>query len=121
MSPLTMYNCSEKIDKFLETDESELELPRCNAFFRKLIYQTRDEKYSDKISLETRQIEKDRILFVTKLKSKEEERQLEKNKYDDQLNELENLIGFSKVLKIIINSVGFFLVPRYILQFFFYF
>lgn len=93
-----------KIDNFLESGDNELELPKCNAYFRKLIYQTQREIYFDRISLETRQKEKDRILFVTKLKTVEEEAQLAKKKYEERLKEIEDFRGFSKVMKFIIKS-----------------
>ncbi|XP_056647832.1 poly(A)-specific ribonuclease PARN-like [Diorhabda sublineata] len=93
-----------KIDNFLESGDKELQLPKCNAYFRKLIYQTQRELYSDRISLETRQIENDRILFVTKLKTAEEEAELAKKKYDERLREIENFRGFTKVMKFIIKS-----------------
>lgn len=83
-----------------------MQLPKCNAFFRRLVYQIKESEYFGKISVETRQIEKDRVLFVTKLKSPEEEKQLAKKKYEEQKQELDDFIGFTKVLKIIIESVS---------------
>ncbi|XP_050502128.1 poly(A)-specific ribonuclease PARN isoform X3 [Diabrotica virgifera virgifera] len=93
-----------KIENFLTSDETELQLPKCNAFFRKLIYQTKEEKYSNQIYLETRQVDKDRVLFVTRLKSPEEEKQLAKKRYEENLKELDNFHGFSKLLKVLIKS-----------------
>ncbi|CAG9830689.1 unnamed protein product [Diabrotica balteata] len=93
-----------KIESFLTSDKVELQLPKCNAFFRKLIYQTKEEKYSNQIYLETRQVDKDRVLFVTKLKSPEEERELARKRYEENLKELDNFYGFSKLLKVLIKS-----------------
>ncbi|KAJ8936371.1 hypothetical protein NQ314_012390 [Rhamnusium bicolor] len=71
----------------------------------RLVYQTKAEKFSDKISLETRVMDlKDRVLFATKLKSREEEQEIEKKKYEEQLTELEDFIGFTKVLRMIVDS-----------------
>ncbi|CAG9817861.1 unnamed protein product [Phaedon cochleariae] len=94
----------EKIETFLETEETELQLPKCNSFFRRLVYQLRTEKFAGKVSMETRQIDKDRVLFVTKLRTKEEEQEHEKKIFEGQLEELEGFIGFNKVLKMIVKS-----------------
>ncbi|KAJ8957351.1 hypothetical protein NQ318_004830 [Aromia moschata] len=100
-----MDEVEKQIEVFLENEESELRLPKCNAFYRRLVYQMKTEKFQDKISLETRQLEnKDRILFVTRLKSKEEEKELAKQKFEEQLSELEDFVGFTKVLKMIVDS-----------------
>nr|CAH7723026.1 unnamed protein product [Callosobruchus chinensis] len=94
----------EQLEEFIKSGNDELQLPRCNAFYRRLIYQTKTEKFADKISVETRQLNKDRILFATKFKSKEDEEESESKKYKEEVKELEDYIGFSKVIKMIINS-----------------
>ncbi|CAH1978421.1 unnamed protein product [Acanthoscelides obtectus] len=93
-----------QLGEFIKSDKDELELPRCNAFYRRLVYQTKSEKFPDNISIETRQINKDRILFATKFKNKEKEEEAERNKYNKDLKELDDHIGFSKVIQMIINS-----------------
>nr|CAI5860607.1 unnamed protein product [Callosobruchus analis] len=94
----------EQLEEFIKSGNDELQLPRCNAFYRRLIYQTKTEKFADKICLETRQMNKDRILFATKFKSKEDEEESERKRYEEQLKELEDFVGFSKLIKMIINS-----------------
>ncbi|KAG5879707.1 hypothetical protein JTB14_008533 [Gonioctena quinquepunctata] len=94
----------EQIELFLQSEQLELQLPKCNSFFRRLVYQTKSEKFSNKIFLETRQVDKDRILFVTKAISKEEELEIENKKYENQLEELDDFTGFTKVLKAIVKS-----------------
>ncbi|VEN43084.1 unnamed protein product [Callosobruchus maculatus] len=94
----------EQLEEFIKSGNDELQLPRCNAFYRRLIYQTKTEKFADKICLETRQMNKDRILFATKFKSKENEEESERKKYNEQLKELEDFVGFSKLIKMIINA-----------------
>ncbi|KAJ8986166.1 hypothetical protein NQ317_005640 [Molorchus minor] len=64
----------------------------------------REERFSKQISLETRQVDKDRLLFVTRFRSKEDQEQLEKQKYEEQLDELDNFVGFTKVLRMIVDS-----------------
>ncbi|CAG9865268.1 unnamed protein product [Phyllotreta striolata] len=91
-----------QINNFLNGDDTEMPLPKCNAFFRRLVYQLGESEYRDKISLETRQVEGDRVLFVSRLKTLEEEKQIAKKKYEEQLKELDNFIGFTKVLKCLI-------------------
>lgn len=82
-------------------------MPKCNAFLRRLIYQTAQERFIDKVSLQTKQLEnKDRIIFVSRLKSKEE---LEKDaieKINLENEQLEEVIGFSRVIRFIVDSVS---------------
>lgn len=84
-------------------------LPKCNAFLRRLIYQTAQTKFADKVILKTKQLEnKDRILFVTKFKGKEELKKEENKRIEEERELLEEVIGFSKVVKYIVNSVSVF-------------
>lgn len=103
-----LVSSRQQIEMFLDSNETELQLPKCNSFLRRLVYQTKAEKFSDKITLETRQLEnKDRILFVRRLKTREEEEEIEKQKYEEQIRELEDFVGFTKVLQMIVTSVSF--------------
>lgn len=103
-----LVSSRQQIEMFLDSNETELQLPKCNSFLRRLVYQTKTEKFSDKITLETRQLEnKDRILFVRRLKTREEEEEIEKQKYEEQIRELEDFVGFTKVLQMIVTSVSF--------------
>ncbi|KAJ8923107.1 hypothetical protein NQ315_001660 [Exocentrus adspersus] len=98
-------NVVGQIEEFLQSDQVELQLPKCNSFLRRLIYQTKSEKFRDRISVETRKMDnKDRILFVTRLKSKVEEAEMQKQKYEEQLSELDAFVGFTKVLRMVVNS-----------------
>nr|XP_023028571.1 poly(A)-specific ribonuclease PARN-like [Leptinotarsa decemlineata] len=99
-----MTDVAEQIELFLQGDQTELQLPKCNAFLRKLVYQMKKEKFDKKIFLETRQIEKDRILVVKRAMSLEEERENHEKNYESQLKELDDFIGFTKVLKAIVKS-----------------
>lgn len=90
---------------FLSRDEEELVLPKCNAFLRRLIYQSVDEKLSGKVAIETRTVDKDRVLVVMKPKSKEELLQNEQKKVSEELKEMDDAVGFAKVMKAVVSSV----------------
>lgn len=94
------------IDDFLISDEEELKLPRCNAYVRKLIYQTIASKYGDDLNLETRIIENgDRCLFATR-SSPEKKVEFEKKKGEKELDDLKDAVGFSTVIQYISDSVS---------------
>ncbi|RZB38999.1 poly(A)-specific ribonuclease PARN [Asbolus verrucosus] len=94
-----------QLGEFLDTDGVELELPKCNAFMRRLIYQTTAQKYKNKILLQTKQLKnKDRILVATKFKTKEEQQEIEKKLFEEELTVLDDFIGFTKVLRLIVDS-----------------
>lgn len=90
------------------SEPEELELDRCNAFVRKLIFQTvRDRFDSNAVQLESRVTEgRNRVLVVTRCGSAEERKKREKEKRDKELQDLEDAVGFSLVLKKISESVG---------------
>lgn len=116
-----MYSfiCSKQIEDFIVGKEEELVLPPCNAFLRRLVYQTVDESYKDKVSVETRVLEnKDRILVVTRPKGSDEKIEKEQMRVAEELKELDNAIGFAKVVRAIASSVSFVFV---ISKFFYYY
>ncbi|CAH0564741.1 unnamed protein product [Brassicogethes aeneus] len=92
------------LDNFLESNDTEVQLPRCNAFARRLVYQTAAEKFGDRLNVETRQMDKDRVLFAYKMRTKEEEEEIERKKYEEALEAFDSYVGFSKVLKMVRES-----------------
>lgn len=93
----------------LKEECEELELPKCNPFVRKLIYQTVREKLKDKVSLETRKLaNNDRVLVATRISGEEERKKKQQSKLDEEFKELDNAVGFAKVLRAIVNSVSLF-------------
>ncbi|XP_967921.3 poly(A)-specific ribonuclease PARN [Tribolium castaneum] len=95
----------KRLSDFLDSDDDELELPKCNAFVRRLIYQTTGQKFTNKIVLHTKQNKnKDRILVASKCKTKEEQQEIEKRLFEEELTNLDDFIGFTKVLRIIVES-----------------
>lgn len=106
---MSKFWSSEKIEDFLQTDEEELILPKCNAFLRKLIYNTAEERLVGRASLGTRTLEnKDRIMYVTKPKTTQEKLEEDQKKIAEELEELETAIGFSKVIRHLMDSVRLF-------------
>lgn len=82
-----------------------MEIPKCNGFVRRLIYQTYHQNFADAVLLETRLQNKDRIMFATKCKTAQEKEDVMEKKLQDMLSTFENSVGFSKVIKKIIESV----------------
>lgn len=83
-------------------------MDRCNAFVRKLIFQTVRQRFgSNAVQLESRPTEgRNRVLVVRRYGSPEERKKREKEKRDKELQDLEDAVGFSLVLKKISESVG---------------
>lgn len=96
----------KQLEAFLASDEFELQLPKCNSFLRRLLYQTNHEKFHDKIQLRTHAVNSDRILFATKLGFKEEREEIERCFIEKLNSELEDYIGFSQVIRMIVKSVS---------------
>ncbi|KAH9505297.1 hypothetical protein Btru_059193 [Bulinus truncatus] len=100
-----LNNICEKISQYLEGDDSEpLIIPPCNAFQRKLIYQTVEEKFP-LAHLETKTGEKkERFMVVSRTKDTEERLKREQDKIALEKMELDMEVGFSKVIRAITNS-----------------
>lgn len=86
-------------------------LPRCNAFIRRLIYQTVDEKLFGKVSLVTKTVNRDKVLVVTKPKSQTEKENEEQERIKEELKDFDDALGFTKVLRTLANSV----IKKYII------
>jgi poly(A)-specific ribonuclease len=101
---------SSSIETFLASSEpEELVLDRCNAFVRKLIFQTVGQRFdSNVVQLESRLTDnRNRVLVVTRAGSVEERKKKEQEKKDKELQDLEDAVGFTAVLRKISESVGF--------------
>ncbi|GFO44635.1 poly(a)-specific ribonuclease parn, partial [Plakobranchus ocellatus] len=94
----------ERISVFLEGDDEELKLQSCNAFQRKLVYQTVEEKYP-LVHLQTKTGEKkERFLVVQRAKDAEDLEKKEQEKQALEKMELDLQVGFTKVIKAITKS-----------------
>uniref|UniRef100_A0A0L8HVV5 Poly(A)-specific ribonuclease PARN n=1 Tax=Octopus bimaculoides TaxID=37653 RepID=A0A0L8HVV5_OCTBM len=78
----------ESVQTFVDNSkETVLDLPPCNGFQRKLLYQTLRNKFSNSIHLETKTGErKERFIVVTKISSDEELKKKENEKYSTELH-----------------------------------
>ncbi|XP_058536255.1 poly(A)-specific ribonuclease PARN isoform X2 [Ochotona princeps] len=95
----------EKIEDLLQSEENKnLDLEPCTGFQRKLIYQTLSQKYPKGIHVETLETEKkERYLVISKL-DEEERKRREQQKHAKEQEELNDAVGFSRVIHAIANS-----------------
>ncbi|KAF2898114.1 hypothetical protein ILUMI_08056 [Ignelater luminosus] len=97
-------NIRKQIEVFIDGDEEEMVLPRCNAYMRRLVYQETQKTIENRVSLETRQFEKERLLVVTKMKSKRDREKEELKKIENEEKEFNDCVGFSEIIKCIVDS-----------------
>ncbi|XP_039741320.1 poly(A)-specific ribonuclease PARN isoform X2 [Pteropus medius] len=95
----------EKIEDLLQSEENKnLDLDPCTGFQRKLIYQTLSWKYPKGIHVETLETEKkERYIVVSKV-DEEERKRREQQKHAKEQEELNDAVGFSRVIHAIANS-----------------
>ncbi|KAL5018097.1 hypothetical protein ScPMuIL_003819 [Solemya velum] len=95
-----------KISEFLEKNDGEtLDLPVCTGFQRKLIYQSVRQKFKTGIHLQTKNGEnKDRFIVCTRVSSEDHMKQKEAQKLEIEQLELEEAVGFTKVIRILSES-----------------
>ncbi|XP_013373291.1 PREDICTED: poly(A)-specific ribonuclease PARN isoform X4 [Chinchilla lanigera] len=95
----------EKIEDLLQSEENKtLDLEPCTGFQRKLIYQTLSWKYPKGIHIETLETEKkERYIVISKV-DEEERKRREQQKQAKEQEELNDAVGFSRVIHAIANS-----------------
>ncbi|NXI76200.1 PARN ribonuclease, partial [Rhipidura dahli] len=95
----------EQIEDLLKNEASEsLELEPCTGFQRKLIYQTLSWKYPKGIHVETLESDKkERYIVISKV-DEEERKRREQQKQAKEQEELNDAVGFSRVVHAIANS-----------------
>ncbi|XP_040134211.1 poly(A)-specific ribonuclease PARN isoform X3 [Ictidomys tridecemlineatus] len=95
----------EKIENLLQSEENKnLDLEPCTGFQRKLIYQTLSWKYPKGIHVETLETEKkERYIVISKV-DEEERKKREQQKHAKEQEELNDAVGFSRVIHAIANS-----------------
>lgn len=95
----------EKIEGLLQSEENtNLDLEPCTGFQRKLIYQTLSWKYPKGIHVETLETEKkERYIVISKV-DEEERKRREQQKHAKEQEELNDAVGFSRVVHAIANS-----------------
>ncbi|XP_032098608.1 poly(A)-specific ribonuclease PARN isoform X1 [Sapajus apella] len=95
----------EKIEDLLQSEVNKnLDLEPCTGFQRKLIYQTLSWKYPKGIHVETLETEKkERYIVISKV-DEEERKRREQQKHAKEQEELNDAVGFSRVIHAIANS-----------------
>ncbi|XP_062601439.1 poly(A)-specific ribonuclease PARN-like [Saccostrea cucullata] len=91
------------VQEFLDKEgEETLPLPPCNGFIRKLIYQTVRQRFQSGVHLAAKTDEKkQRYIMVTRIKTEDDMKKKEEEKQAAELAEIEEAIGFSKVIRLI--------------------
>lgn len=97
-------NILNKVEEFTTSENKSIKLSPCNSFQRKLLYETLKTKYPSGLEMETQVTENnDRYIVLTKA-TKEDIQEKLQMKYEFELMELEDAVGFSKIIKLISQS-----------------
>lgn len=93
-----------KIEALFTSDDKSVDLEPCTGFQRKLIYQTLNWKFPKGIHVETVETEKkERYIQVSKV-DEEERKKIEQQKLEKEQEELNDAVGFSRVIHAISKS-----------------
>ncbi|XP_028828038.1 poly(A)-specific ribonuclease PARN [Denticeps clupeoides] len=93
-----------KVDSLLSNTEKTVDLEPCTGFQRKLIYQTLNWKYPKGLHVETMETEKkERFIQISRV-DEEERRRREHEKQEREQEELNDAVGFSRVIHAISKS-----------------
>lgn len=94
----------EKVEALFSNSEKTLDLDPCTGFQRKLIYQTLNWKFPKGLHVETMETEKkERYIQVSKV-DEEERKRREQQKLEREQEELNDAVGFSRVIHAISKS-----------------
>ncbi|XP_078611621.1 poly(A)-specific ribonuclease PARN-like isoform X1 [Branchiostoma floridae x Branchiostoma japonicum] len=94
-----------RIQSFIDSEEESLQLEPCNAYLRKLIYSTVKNKFSSSVYLETKVGEQNQHYFIEVSKANEEVlKKRGEEKRQQELDELDDAVGMSKIIKMICQS-----------------
>ncbi|XP_047435287.1 poly(A)-specific ribonuclease PARN isoform X2 [Mugil cephalus] len=94
----------EKVEALFSSSEKSLDLEPCTGFQRKLIYQTLNWKFPKGLHMETMETEKkERYIQVSKV-DEEERKRREQQKLEREQEELNDAVGFSRVIHAISKS-----------------
>ncbi|XP_050670882.1 poly(A)-specific ribonuclease PARN-like isoform X2 [Leptidea sinapis] len=96
----------EKVRMFLkESQDTEMEIDRCNAFIRRLLFQELGIRFKDEVILETKVLEnKNRVLKVTRLVAGDDKKCHDTKRKEKEWEEFDQAIGFSKIARMISQS-----------------
>ncbi|XP_071783778.1 poly(A)-specific ribonuclease PARN isoform X1 [Centroberyx gerrardi] len=94
----------EKVEALFTNSEKTVELEPCTGFQRKLIYQTLNWKFPKGLHVETMETEKkERYIQISKV-DEEERKRREQKKLEREQEELNDAVGFSRVIHAISKS-----------------
>nr|XP_029513547.1 poly(A)-specific ribonuclease PARN [Oncorhynchus nerka] len=94
----------EKVESLYTTSEKTVDLEPCTGFQRKLIYQTLNSKFPKGLHVETLETEKkERYIQISKVDDEERKRR-ERQKQEREQEELNDAVGFSRVIHAISKS-----------------
>ncbi|KAF7689177.1 hypothetical protein HF521_012530 [Silurus meridionalis] len=94
----------EKVEALLNNSEKTVDLEPCSGFQRKLIYQTLNWKFPKGLHIETVENDKkERFIQISKV-DEEERKRIEQQKYEREQEELNDAVGFSRVIHAISKS-----------------
>ncbi|XP_077425932.1 poly(A)-specific ribonuclease PARN [Vanacampus margaritifer] len=94
----------EKVQALFSSTEKTILLEPCTGFQRKLIYQTLNWKFPKGLHVETMEIDKkERFIQVSKV-DEEERKKMEQQKLEKEQGELNDAVGFSRVIHAISKS-----------------
>lgn len=100
----TIDDILKRVALFLKSkDKTSLTLESHNSFVRRLIYQSVQDKFGSNVFLQTN---KDYTMTVSVGLSKEEIKDMKKTKYLCEKQDLLDNVGFTNVIKLIIQSVS---------------
>ncbi|CAH2037934.1 unnamed protein product, partial [Iphiclides podalirius] len=96
----------KKVRAFLDEKKlDEMEIDRCNAYIRRLLFQELGARFKNEVFIETKILEnKSRVLKVTRITSKNEGIDRDAQKKVKEWEEFEDAVGFSKVARMISQS-----------------
>ena len=95
----------KKVEKFVEDpEEKSLSLPPSSPLVRKLVYSSVKAAHKSGLHLESKTNEdKDKFIMITKC-SEQEKKDLENQKFDKEQVEVEQAVGFAKVIRLLSKS-----------------
>lgn len=100
----TIDSILSKIDNYIDLkSQDDLTIEKHNSFVRRLIYQATQEKYGPDIFVQTN---KDETMTVKAGLSLQQMKEIQKEKQKAEKQEILDNVGFSKIIKLIIESVG---------------
>ncbi|KAK2818347.1 hypothetical protein Q7C36_022280 [Tachysurus vachellii] len=94
----------EKVEALLNNSEKTVSLEPCSGFQRKLIYQTLNWKFPKGLHIETVENDKkERFIQISKV-DEDERRRIEQQKHEREQEELNDAVGFSRIIHAISKS-----------------